>query len=107
MFHRTFRAVARKGSLFILKPINNLVKAQWKADRVPGRLVVRRIPDFNAEKNKTAGQDALFGVWRFHAFFATADATVLDTVAADKTHLGTRSSSRSTLTSHAYPGRPE
>jgi hypothetical protein len=34
--------------------------AQKKADKVPGRLVVRRIPDFNAEKNKAAGQDTLF-----------------------------------------------
>ena len=48
--------------------------AQKKADHVPGRLVVRRIPDFNAEKNKAAGQDTLFDVWRFHAFFTTADA---------------------------------
>jgi hypothetical protein len=39
--------------------------AQKKADHVPGRLVVRRIPDFNAEKNKAAGQDTLFDVWRF------------------------------------------
>lgn len=60
--------------------------AQKKADRVPGRLVVRRIPDFNAEKNKAAGQDTLFDMWRFHAFFTTADADLLDTVAADKTH---------------------
>ena len=60
--------------------------AQKKADRVPGRLVVRRIPDFNAEKNKAAGQDTLFDVWRFHAFFTTADPAILDTVAADKTH---------------------
>jgi hypothetical protein len=57
-----------------------------KADRVPGRLVVRRIPDFNAAKRRAAGQDTLFDVWRFHAFFTTADAAVLDTVAADKTH---------------------
>jgi len=57
-----------------------------KAERVSGRLVVRRIPDFNAEKNKAAGQDALFDVWRFHAFFTTADPKLLDTVAADKTH---------------------
>ena len=62
--------------------------AQKKADHVPGRLVVRRIPDFNAEKNKAAGQDTLFDVWRFHAFFTTADPQVLDTVAADKTHRG-------------------
>ncbi len=62
--------------------------AQKKADHVSGRLVVRRIPDFHAEKNKAAGQDTLFDVWRFHAFFTTADAKVLDTVAADKTHRG-------------------
>ena len=60
--------------------------APKKAEQVPGRLVVRRIPDFNAEKNKAAGQDTLFDVWRFHAFFTTADPAVLDTVAADKTH---------------------
>jgi hypothetical protein len=62
--------------------------AQKKADHVPGRLVVRRIPDFNAEKNKAAGQDTLFDVWRFHAFFTTTDPAILDTVAADKTHRG-------------------
>jgi hypothetical protein len=60
--------------------------AQKKADHVPGRLVVRRIPDFNAEKNKAAGQDTLFDTWRFHAFFTTADPAILDTVAADKSH---------------------
>lgn len=53
---------------------------------MPGRLAVHRIPDFNAEKNKAAGQDALFDVWRLHAFFTTADPVLLDTVAADKTH---------------------
>ena len=62
--------------------------AQKKAEQVPGRLVVRRIPDFNAEKNQAAGQDTLFDVWRFHAFFTTTDAVILDTVAADKTHRG-------------------
>jgi hypothetical protein len=60
--------------------------AQKKSEQVPGRLVVRRIPDFNAEKNKAAGQDTLFDVWRFHAFFTTADPAILDTVAVDKTH---------------------
>lgn len=60
--------------------------AQKKADQVPGRLVVRRIPDFNAEMNRAAGQHTLFDVWRFHAFFTTADPKILDTVAADKTH---------------------
>ena len=62
--------------------------AQKKAEQVPGRLVVRRIPDVNAEKNQAAGQDTLFDVWRFHAFFTTTDAAILDTVAADKTHRG-------------------
>ena len=62
--------------------------AQRKADHVQGRLVVRRIPDLNAEKNRAAGQDTLFDTWRFHAFFTTADPQLLDTVAADKTHRG-------------------
>jgi hypothetical protein len=62
--------------------------AQPKADQVPGRLIVRRIPDFAADKHRAAGQDGLFDVWRFHAFFTTTDPTVLDTVAADKTHRG-------------------
>jgi hypothetical protein len=61
---------------------------QKKADQVPGRLVVRRIPDFNTAKHRAAGQDTLFDTWRFHAFFTTADPAVLNTVAADKTHRG-------------------
>ncbi len=52
-----------------------------KADQVPGRLVVRRIPDLNPHP----GQDSLFDSWRFHAFFTTS---ALDTVAADKIHRG-------------------
>jgi hypothetical protein len=62
--------------------------SQKKADQMPGRLVVRRIPDLNAAKQRAAGQDTLFDTWRFHAFFTTTDADVLDTVAADKTHRG-------------------
>jgi hypothetical protein len=57
-----------------------------KTEQVPGRLVVRRIPDFNAPTNP--GQASLFELWRFHAFFTTTDPQVLDTVAADKTHRG-------------------
>jgi hypothetical protein len=53
------------------------------ADQVPGRLVVRRIPDLNPSVNPD--QAALFDVWRFHAFFTTSD---LDTVTADNTHRG-------------------
>ena len=60
--------------------------AQQKAHQVPGRLVVRRIPDANADRNRAAGQGALFDVWRFHAFFTTTDPDVLDTVAADQAH---------------------
>lgn len=59
-----------------------------KSERVPGRLVVRRIPDLNTDKNKASGQETLFDVWRFHAFFTTTEPAVLDTVAADKTHRG-------------------
>jgi hypothetical protein len=57
-----------------------------KAERVPGRLVVRRIPDLNP--TALGGQDPLFTIWRFHAFFTTTDPAVLDTVAADTTHRG-------------------
>lgn len=52
------------------------------SQQVPGRLVVRRIPDLNPTSD---GQATLFDVWRFHAFFTTTD---LDTVTADKTHRG-------------------
>jgi len=48
--------------------------------QLPGRLIVRRIPELNP-----TGQDGLFDVWRFHAFFTTSS---LDTVAADHTHRG-------------------
>ncbi|MCB5290605.1 hypothetical protein BJQ90_00017 [Arthrobacter sp. SO3] len=52
-----------------------------KAERVHGRLVVRRIPELNAKAG--AGQQTLFDTHRFHAFFTTS---ALATVAADKTH---------------------
>ncbi len=57
-----------------------------KAEQVPGRLVVRRIPDLNPSAKN--GQATLFDTWRFHAFFTTTDPAVADTVAADKTHRG-------------------
>jgi Transposase DDE domain group 1 len=53
------------------------------SERIPGRLIVRRIPDLNPKA--TAGQPTLFDTWRFHAFFTTSD---LDVVTADKTHRG-------------------
>lgn len=57
-----------------------------KAEQVPGRLVVRRIPDLNPQARN--GQETLFDTWRFHAFFTTTDPAVAGTVAADKTHRG-------------------
>jgi integrase len=51
---------------------------------VPGPLIVRRIPELNPTTNP--GQNTLFDMWRFHAFFTTTDPDVTDTVAADKTH---------------------
>ena len=55
-----------------------------KADQVPGRLVVRRIPELNP--TQSTGQETLFDTWRFHAFFTTTTPEALDTVAADQTH---------------------
>ena len=55
--------------------------AQKKTNQIPGRLVVRRIPDLNPHP----GQATLFDTWRFHAFFTT---TTLDTITADKAHRG-------------------
>jgi hypothetical protein len=60
--------------------------AQKKTDHVPGRLIVRRIPDLNPKADK--GQATLFDTWRFHAFFTTSNPAVTDTVTADKTHRG-------------------
>ena len=48
---------------------------------MPGRLVVRRIPELNPKKD--LDQPGLFDLHRFHAVFTTSD---LDTVTADKTH---------------------
>ncbi len=55
-----------------------------KADQVPGRLIVRRIPELNPKHSD--GQETLFDSWRFHAFFTTTAPSTLDTVAADQTH---------------------
>ena len=51
-----------------------------KSQHIPGRLIVRRIPDLNVA---ATDQGTLFDTWRFHAFFTTTD---LDTVTADNTH---------------------
>jgi len=54
-----------------------------KTEQIPGRLVVRRIPDLNPSKGQ--GQGTLFETWRFHAFFTTTPPENLNTVAADQT----------------------
>jgi hypothetical protein len=58
-------------------------RSQPKTQRVPGRLVVRRIPDANHRAGDQ--QASLFQVWRFHAFFTTSN---LDTITADQVHRG-------------------
>jgi hypothetical protein len=55
-----------------------------KAEKVTGRLVVRRIPDLNPKAPD--GQGTLFDTHRHHAFFTTVPAQDLGTVAADATH---------------------
>ena len=67
-----------------------------KNDQVPGRLVVRRIPDLNPKA--ASRQASLFDTWRFHAFFTTTSVENYDTVAAHKTPAHTRSSRTSTPT---------
>ena len=46
-------------------------------EQVPGRLVVRRIPDLNPGGKD--GQETLFDTWRFHAFFTTTNPELADT----------------------------
>ena len=72
-------------------------RSRNKAERVTGRLVVRRIPDLNPRQVE---QPTLFDTWRHHAFFTTTPAEVMDTVVADNTHRAHAfQSSRSTPTS--------
>jgi len=59
----------------------NAFGSKKKNERITGRLVVRRIPELN--KTVIAGQETLFALFRYHAFFTTS---TLDTVTADKTH---------------------
>ncbi len=47
--------------------------------------MVRRIPELN-ETKRTAGQDPLFDLFRYHAFFTTVDKDRFDTVAVDHMH---------------------
>ena len=58
-------------------------RSRKKAERVPGRLVVRRIPDLNPQQTE---QPTPFDTFRHHARFTTSRMDEFDTVAADKTH---------------------
>ena len=60
-------------------------RSRKKAERVEGRLIVRRIPDLNP---KQVEQPTLFDTYRHPAFFTTTDKEAMDTVVADKTHRG-------------------
>ena len=60
-----------------------------KALQTTGRLVVRRIPELN-ETKRAAGQDPLFDLYRYHAFFTTVDRDRFDSVAADLSSPGFR-----------------
>lgn len=56
-----------------------------KSLQATGRLVVRRIPELN-EKKRSAGQNPLFDLYRYHAFFTTVDLDCFDAVVADQVH---------------------
>jgi Transposase DDE domain group 1 len=45
-------------------------------------------PTSTPARTRHSGQDTLFDVWRFHAFFTTVPAEAMDTVTADKVHRG-------------------
>jgi hypothetical protein len=55
-----------------------------KAQQVPGRLVIRRIPDLSVKDGPA--EPTLFDTWRFHAFFTTTPRDQADTVLADQIH---------------------
>lgn len=60
-------------------------RSRKKAERIQGRLVVRRIPDLNPRQLE---QPTLFDMFRHHAFFTTTDKDDMGTVVADNTHRG-------------------
>ena len=52
---------------------------------VPGRLIVRRVPERNSGKLAAAAQQGLFTVWRYHAIFTNNPAEL---VVAESQHRG-------------------
>ena len=67
---------------------------------VPGRLIVRRVPERNTKKLADAAQEGLFTVWRYHAIFTNNPAELWSPSPSTG---GTRSSSRSSPTSRPGP----
>ena len=61
------------------------VRSRRKAERITGRVAVRRIPDLTPRQKE---QPTLFDIYRHHAFFTTTTTSkdVMDTVPADKAH---------------------
>ncbi|MBB2994168.1 hypothetical protein E9229_000359 [Paeniglutamicibacter cryotolerans] len=56
-----------------------------KTERIPGRLIVRRIPELNKAKI-ISGQQEAFKLHRYHGVFSTVSKDLLGTVDMDKTH---------------------
>ena len=52
---------------------------------VPGRLIVRRVPERNTKKLTEAAQEGLFTVWRYHGMFTNNPAEL---VTAESQHRG-------------------
>ena len=52
---------------------------------IPGRLIVRRVPERNTRKLADAAQQDLFEVWRYHAIFTTNPGSL---IAAESQHRG-------------------
>jgi len=53
---------------------------------VPGRLIVRRVPERNAAKLADAAQEGLFTVWRYHAIFTNNPAPLVQAEAQHRGH---------------------
>ena len=53
---------------------------------VPGRLIVRRVPERNTGRLTAADQDGLFPVWRYHAIFTNNPAPLVQAERAHREH---------------------
>jgi hypothetical protein len=75
-------------------------RSRKKAERIDGRLVVRRIPDLNPTRVE---QPTLFDTYRHHAFFTTTAKKRWARWSRTRPTALTRSSSKSTPTSNKGP----